>query len=152
MLDWFKRGSGPGTNAGVFGWYRQRAEALRRGETAKRRAVRLRVPSGIGRMNMLRLNVAADGTVEMPEEEAESFLRAVIGDGREARHPPGVVTVRQGREPNTAAARVKRQHLRYVGFPVHRLSETPRCEPRCATTGPCRVVAATPRCRSSLAR
>ena len=25
-------------------------------------------------------------------------------------------------------------------------------EPRCATTGPCRVVAATPRCRSSLAR
>jgi hypothetical protein len=27
-------------------------------------------------MNMLHLNVAADGTVEMPEEEAESFLRA----------------------------------------------------------------------------
>jgi hypothetical protein len=27
-------------------------------------------------MNMLNLNVAADGTVEMPESEAESFLRA----------------------------------------------------------------------------
>jgi hypothetical protein len=27
-------------------------------------------------MNMLHLNVPADGTVEMPEEEAESFLRA----------------------------------------------------------------------------
>ena len=38
--------------------------------------MRLRVPSGIGRMNMLHLGVAADGTVEMPEEEAESFLRA----------------------------------------------------------------------------
>jgi len=38
--------------------------------------VRLRVPPGIGRINMLHLNVAADGTVEMPEEEAESFLRA----------------------------------------------------------------------------
>ena len=36
-------------------------------------------------------------------------------------------TARAGtREPNAAAARVKRQHLRYVGFPVHRLSETPR--------------------------
>ena len=48
----------------------------RRGETAKRRTVRLRVPPGIGRMNMLHLNVAGDGTAEMPEEEAESFFRA----------------------------------------------------------------------------
>jgi len=38
--------------------------------------VRLRVPQGIGHRNMLLLNVAADGTVEMPESEAESFLRA----------------------------------------------------------------------------
>jgi hypothetical protein len=78
LLDWFKQaGSGvPSSNAGIFEWYRQRAEELRRGETAKRRTVRLRVPLGIGRMNMLHLNVAADGTVEMPEEEAESFLRA----------------------------------------------------------------------------
>jgi len=39
-------------------------------------AGRLRVPQGIGRMNMLHLNVAADGTCEMSEEDAESFLRA----------------------------------------------------------------------------
>jgi hypothetical protein len=76
MLDWFKRGSGPSTNAGIFELYRQRAEELRRGEATKRRLVRLRVPPGIGRMNMLHLNVAADGTVEMTEDEAESFLRA----------------------------------------------------------------------------
>ena len=49
--------------------------------------MRLRVPQGIGHRNMLLLNVAADGTVEMPESEAESFLRAGwvrvdAGDGR----------------------------------------------------------------------
>ena len=33
-------------------------------------------PVGIGRMNLLHLNAAADGTVEMLESEAESFLRA----------------------------------------------------------------------------
>ena len=38
--------------------------------------MRLRVPQGIGHRNMLLLNVAADGTVEMPEEEAQLFLRA----------------------------------------------------------------------------
>jgi hypothetical protein len=38
--------------------------------------VRLRVPQGIGHRNLLLLNVAADGTVEMLESEAESFLRA----------------------------------------------------------------------------
>jgi hypothetical protein len=76
LLDWFNRGSGPNSNAGIFEWYRQRAEELRRAEAAKRRKVRLRVPPGIGRMNMLHLNVAADSTVEMPEEEAASFLRA----------------------------------------------------------------------------
>ena len=36
----------------------------------------MRVPAGIGRMSLLHLNVGADGTVEMPEAEAESFLRA----------------------------------------------------------------------------
>jgi hypothetical protein len=76
LLDWFKRGSGPSSNAGIFELYRQRAEELRRQQAAGERRVRLRVPQGIGRMNMLHLNVAADGTVEMPESEAESFLRA----------------------------------------------------------------------------
>jgi hypothetical protein len=60
-------------NAGIFELYRQLTEKAR-GQQARR--VRLRVPSGIGHRNLLLLNVAADGTVEMPEEEAESFLRA----------------------------------------------------------------------------
>jgi len=42
----------------------------------RQRRVRLRVPQGIGHRNMLLLNVAADGTCEMTEEDAESFLRA----------------------------------------------------------------------------
>jgi hypothetical protein len=75
-LDWFKRGSGPSSNAGIFELYRQRAAEARRQQAAGKRRVRLRVPQGIGRMNMLHLNVAADGTVEMLESEAESFLRA----------------------------------------------------------------------------
>jgi len=78
MLDWFKQaGSGvPTTNAGIFEYYRQLAEEVLGQQAARERRVRLRVPSGIGRMNMLHLNVAADGTCEMSEEDAESFLRA----------------------------------------------------------------------------
>ena len=76
LLDWFKRGSGPSSNAGIFERTRMRAEELRGQQARREQGVRLRVPSGIGWMNMLNLNVAADGTVEMPESEAESFLRA----------------------------------------------------------------------------
>jgi predicted phage terminase large subunit-like protein len=77
MLDWFKQGAGgPTTDRGIFELYRQRAEELRRQQAEGPRRVRLRVPQGIGHRNMLLLNVAADGTVEMPEAEAESFLRA----------------------------------------------------------------------------
>jgi predicted phage terminase large subunit-like protein len=36
MLDWFKRGSGPSSDAGIFELYRQRAEELRRGQGAAR--------------------------------------------------------------------------------------------------------------------
>ena len=54
----------------------KRAEELRGQRAASERRVRLRVPPGIGHRNLLLLNVAADGTVEMPEAEAESFLRA----------------------------------------------------------------------------
>jgi predicted phage terminase large subunit-like protein len=76
LLDWFKRGSGPSSNAGIFELTRMRAEEAR-GQQAQREArVRLRVPPGIGHRNLLLLNVAADGTVEMLESEAESFLRA----------------------------------------------------------------------------
>ena len=76
MLDWFKRGSGPSSNAGIFEYYRMLAEGARAQQAQRERRVRLRVPTGIGRMNLLHLNVAADGTLEMPEAEAESFLRA----------------------------------------------------------------------------
>ena len=76
MLDWFKRGSGPSSNAGIFELTRMRAEEARRQQARREHRVRLRVPQGIGRMNLLHLNVGPDGTVEMPEGEAESFLRA----------------------------------------------------------------------------
>jgi len=76
MLDWCKRGGGLSYNAGILELTRMRAEAARRQQARRERRVRLRVPSGIGRINLLHLNVAADGTVEMTEEKAESFLRA----------------------------------------------------------------------------
>jgi len=88
MLDWYKQGAGgPTSNRGIFELYRQRAEEARRQQAGGDRRVRLRVPQGIGRMNLLHLNVAADGTIEMPESEAESLLRAGWvrvdeGDGR----------------------------------------------------------------------
>jgi hypothetical protein len=78
MLDWFKRGSGPSSNAGIFELYRQRAEELRRGQ-APGPPVRLRAPRGVGAVQLLsglRRNVAADGTVEMSGSDAEPLLRA----------------------------------------------------------------------------
>jgi predicted phage terminase large subunit-like protein len=85
LLDWFKRGSGPSSNAGIFELTRMRAEEARGQQARREQRVRLRVPQGIGHRNLLLLNVAADGTVEMPEEEAESFLRAgwVLVDSRD---------------------------------------------------------------------
>jgi len=44
MLDWFKRGAGPSSNAGIFELYRRRAEELRRGQPMPSRQVRLRAP------------------------------------------------------------------------------------------------------------
>jgi predicted phage terminase large subunit-like protein len=56
MLDWYKQGAGgPTSNRGIVEYYRQRAEELRRGEAARQRRVRLRVPQGIGHRNMLLL-------------------------------------------------------------------------------------------------
>jgi predicted phage terminase large subunit-like protein len=78
MLDWFKRGSGPTSGAGIFELYRQRAEELRRGQ-APGPPVCLRAPRGIGCVQLLsglRRNVAADGTVEMSETDAAPLLRA----------------------------------------------------------------------------
>jgi hypothetical protein len=78
MLDWFKRGSGPTSNAGIFELYRQRAEELRRGQMPGPQ-VRLRAPRGIGAVQTLsglHKNVAADGTVEMSEADAAPLLSA----------------------------------------------------------------------------
>jgi hypothetical protein len=77
LLDWYKQGAGgPTSNRGIFELYWRRAEEAHRQQKEGDRRARLRVPQGIGRMNLLHLNVASDGTVEMPESEAESFLRA----------------------------------------------------------------------------
>ena len=97
MLDWFKRGAGPSSNAGIFELTRRRAEELSHGEASLGRTMRLRVPQGIGRMNLLHLNVGPDGTVEMPVSEAESFLRA----GWE-RVDAGDAPAQQSGEPQTA--------------------------------------------------
>jgi hypothetical protein len=78
MLDWFKRGSGPSSNAGIFELYRQRAEELRRGQ-APGRLVRLRAPHGVGAVQLLsgiHRNITDDRTVEMSESDAASLLRA----------------------------------------------------------------------------
>jgi hypothetical protein len=79
MLDWFKRGSGPSSNAGIFELYRQRAEEPRRGEVRPGRAVRLRAPRGVGAVQLLsgaRRNVAGGGSVEMSQSDAGPLLLA----------------------------------------------------------------------------
>jgi predicted phage terminase large subunit-like protein len=78
MLDWFKRGSGPSSNAGIFELTRQRAEELRRAQMPGP-PVRLRAPRGVSCVQLLsgiRRNVAPDGTVEMSETDAGPLLRA----------------------------------------------------------------------------
>ena len=79
LLDWFKRGSGPSSNVGIFELYRQRAEELRSREVAANRPVRLRAPRGVGAIQLLsgaRRNVAGDGTVEMSQSDAAPPLLA----------------------------------------------------------------------------
>ena len=74
MLDWFKRGAGP--HSGIFDLYQMLAREARMQQVERERRVRLRVPPGVSRINLLHLGVAADGTFEMLEREAKSFLRA----------------------------------------------------------------------------
>jgi len=77
MLDWYKQAvSGPSSNAGIFELYRMRAEVMRGQQDRREFRVHLRVPPGIGQTNLLHLNVATDGAVEMAAEEAELFVRA----------------------------------------------------------------------------
>jgi predicted phage terminase large subunit-like protein len=78
LLDWFKAGSGPRSNAGIFELYRRRAEALHRAQMPGD-LVRLRTPVGVSRVQLLsgiHRAVAADGTVEMTEADAAPLLQA----------------------------------------------------------------------------
>jgi|SRR6516225_3668370 len=96
-----RAGSGlPTTNAGIFEYYRQLAEEVCGRQARRERRVRLRVPEGIGRMNMLHLNVAADGTCEMTEEEAEAFCAPGGSGWRPATHPPSRPATRRLSAPN----------------------------------------------------
>jgi predicted phage terminase large subunit-like protein len=79
LLDWFKRGDVPSSNAGIFEYYRQEAEKIRRQQAQSDRRVRLRVPRGISHVQPLGgpiRSVAADGTVELTEAEAAPLLQS----------------------------------------------------------------------------
>ena len=57
-------------------WRVTRRESCSQATTGEGRVVLVSGEPGIGRINVLHLNIGADGTVEMPEEEAQLFLRA----------------------------------------------------------------------------
>jgi hypothetical protein len=79
MLDWFKRASGPASNASIFELYRQRAKEELRRRQASCPPARLRAPRGVSCVQLLsgiRRNVSADGTVEMSETDAAPLLPA----------------------------------------------------------------------------
>ena len=78
MLDWFKRGAGPGSNAGIFELYRQRAEEHRHGQGAGP-LVRLRAPRGVSQIQLFsgkRRTIATHGTIDITESDAAPLLRA----------------------------------------------------------------------------
>ena len=78
LLDWYKRGSGPSSNAGIFELYRMRAEELRLGQ-APGPPVCLRALRGVSHVQLfsgVHRAVATDGTVEMSQSDAEPLLRA----------------------------------------------------------------------------
>jgi len=78
MLDWFKDGDGPTSHRGIFEYYRQLAEKVRRGQMPGA-MVRLRAPRGVSHVQLfsgLHRAVANDSTVEMTESDAGDLLRA----------------------------------------------------------------------------
>jgi predicted phage terminase large subunit-like protein len=75
LLDWFKQ---PMPNQGIFDFYRKLAEEARGQRARADRPVRLRAPPGISHVQPVgspARAVAADGTVEMTEAQAEQRLR-----------------------------------------------------------------------------
>jgi predicted phage terminase large subunit-like protein len=78
LLDWFKLGGGPSSNAGIYELYRQRAEELLPRQTPGP-PVRLRAPRGVSHVQLfsgIHRAVAPDGTVDMSETNSEPLLRA----------------------------------------------------------------------------
>jgi hypothetical protein len=80
LLDWFKRGAGPSSNAGIFELYRQQAEEHRPGQMPGPR-VRRRAPRGVSQVQLFsgvqrRYAVAADATIDMTESHPAPLLRA----------------------------------------------------------------------------
>jgi hypothetical protein len=77
LLDWFKRPMM--SNQGILELYRRLAEEARGERATADPPVRLRAPRGTSHIGLLSGGVravAADGTVEMTEEDAEPLLRA----------------------------------------------------------------------------
>ena len=86
LLDWFKRGSGPSSNAGIFEYYRQRTKELRRGQGTPGRLVRLRAPAGVGAVQLLsgtHRNVSANGRDDRGGRRAA--IAGGLGHGRGSR-------------------------------------------------------------------
>jgi predicted phage terminase large subunit-like protein len=78
MLDWFKDGGDPSSNAGIFELTRRRSEEIRRGQMTGP-MVRLRAPRGVSHVQLfsgIHRAVANDGTVEMRESDAAPLLNA----------------------------------------------------------------------------
>jgi predicted phage terminase large subunit-like protein len=76
LLDWFKQ---PMSNQGIFDLYRMLAEEARGERATAGPPVRLRAPPGTSHVGLLSGDcraVAADGTVEMTQADAEPLLQA----------------------------------------------------------------------------
>jgi Terminase RNaseH-like domain len=100
LHDWFKRGSGPSSNGGIFELYRQEAEEIRRQQAHRNRRIRLRVPQGIGHRNLLLLNVAADGTCRCWRARPSRSCGPGGNGSAPATHPPNRAATRRPRAPN----------------------------------------------------
>jgi predicted phage terminase large subunit-like protein len=82
MLDWFKTGGGPSSNAGMFELTRQRAEELRRGQMPGP-PVRLRAPRGVSHVQLfsgIHCAVAADTESDAAPLLSAGWVRVDAGD------------------------------------------------------------------------
>lgn len=96
MLDWFKDGDVPSSNAGIYLLYKRWAEEIRRGQMPGP-MVRLRAPHGISHVQLfsgIHRAAANDGTVEMTESDAAPLLNTgwVRVDGADLSGPSAAVS------------------------------------------------------------